>query len=187
MITKAITTTIAVAAAAATLAFGVTQATAAETRAPAPGKSVDLARFYSGVWIEIGRHPMKLTDGCVAGATEYTAVSATKIKVNDTCHAGTPSGKLKSIGGPGTILDPGTNAKLHVNYRFLGFIPVARDYWVLDHDDDYTWFISSDPSFKNLWIYTRDPRVDPAILKGLVARAKSLGYDTTTLEFPAQP
>jgi apolipoprotein D and lipocalin family protein len=172
--------------AAAVLACGSAGA-AAPASAPAPSKSVDLKRFYSGRWIEIGRHPMSITDGCVAGATDYKIVSDTRIAVDDTCHSGTPAGKLKSIGGPGTILDPGTNAKLHVSYRFMGLFPVARDYWVLDHDDDYTWFISSDPSFQNLWIYTRDPRVDPAILKGLVEKAKALGYDTSKLEFPAQP
>jgi apolipoprotein D and lipocalin family protein len=162
-------------------------AAAAEVRAPAPSKPVDLARFYSGSWAEIGRRPMKLTDGCVAGATEYAIQSPTLIKVRDICHAGTPGGKLKAIGGPGTVLDPGTNAKLHVSYRFLGIIPVARDYWVLDHADDYSWFISSDPAFENLWIYTRDPRVDPALLKSLIAKAQALGYDTAKLEFPAQP
>lgn len=162
-------------------------AMAAEVRAPAPAKPVDLARFYSGSWAEIGRRPMKLTDGCVAGATEYAIQSPTRIKVRDICHAGTPGGKLKAIGGPGTILDPGTNAKLHVSYQFLGVIPVARDYWVLDHADDYSWFISSDPAFQNLWIYTRDPHVDAALLKSLVSKAQALGYDTAKLEFPPQP
>lgn len=176
----------AIAIGASFLAMAATAAMAA-VKAPSPAKPVDLARFYSGQWAEIGRRPMKLTDGCVAGATEYKALSATRIAVRDTCHAGTPTGKLKAIGGPGEIRDPGTNAKLHVVYRFLGFIPVSRDYWVLDHDDDYTWFISSDPSFQNLWIYTRDPRVDPALLKTLVEKARGLGYDVSKLEFPAQP
>lgn len=178
--------TILIAGAAAAL-LGCGSATAGKVNAPAPVKSVDLARFYSGVWIEVGRRPMKLTDGCVAGATEYKQVSATKIAVRDTCHVGTPAGKEKAIGGPGTILDPGTNAKLHVSYRLFGLVPVDRDYWILDHGDDYSWFISSDPAFQKLWIYTRDPHVDPATLKGLVGRAKVLGYDTAKLEFPAQP
>jgi len=161
---------------------------AATTHAPDPAKPVDLAKFYSGSWAEIGRHPMKITDGCVAGATEYKAVSATKIAVRDICHDKTPSGKLKDIGGPATILDPGTNAKLHVSYKVLGgVITINRDYWVLDHADDYSWFISSDPTFENLWIYTRDPRVDRQTLDGLIARAKSMGYDVGKLEFPAQP
>ncbi len=161
---------------------------AATAKAPEPARAVDLKRFYSGVWIEIGRRPMKLTDGCVAGATEYKIVGATRVNVRDTCHAGTPAGKLKAIGGPGEIKDPGANAKLHVTYRVFGFIPVASwEYWVLDHDDAYTWFISADPTFKNLWIYTRDPHVDPALLKSLIAKAQALGYDTAKLEFPAQP
>jgi apolipoprotein D and lipocalin family protein len=174
-------------AAAALALLGASGVAAGEVKAPAPAKSVDLDRFYIGVWIEIGRHPMKLTDGCVAGATAYTQVSATRITVLDTCHSGTPAGKIKSVGGPGTIRDPGTNAKLHVDYRLFGFLPIGRDFWVLDHADDYSWFISSDPAFKNLWIYTRDPHVDPATLKALVAKARALGYDTSKLEFPAQP
>jgi apolipoprotein D and lipocalin family protein len=160
---------------------------AAARKAPEPTKSVDAARFYTGVWREIGRRPMPLTDGCVAGATEYTPVSPTRLKVRDTCTRGTPSGAVKAIGGPGTILDPGANSKLRVSYRFFGFIPVDRDYWVLDHADDYSWFISADPSFENLWIYTRDPHVDLALRARLIDRAKALGYDVSKLEFPAQP
>ena len=130
---------------------------------------------------------MKLTDGCVAGATTYTKVSAIRVDVRDTCQDKTPIGKEKAIGGPGTILDPGANTKLHVSYRVLGFFPLGRDYWILDHADDYSWFISADPAFKNLWIYARDPRIGRAEVEGLVARAKAMGYDTSKLEFPAQP
>ena len=162
-------------------------ATTARPAAPTPAKSVDLDRLFSGRWAEIGRTPMKLTDGCVAGATTYTRLSATRLKVRDTCQDKTPTGKEKAIGGPGKILDPGTNTKLRVSYRFMGVIPLDRDYWILDHADDYSWFISADPAFKNLWIYARNPRVGQAEVDGLVARAKAMGYDTSKLEFPAQP
>jgi apolipoprotein D and lipocalin family protein len=161
--------------------------TAEAARAPAPAKPVDAARFYAGVWAEIGRRPMSLTNGCVAGATRYTLTAPDRVEVRDTCRQGSPTGKEKAIGGPARILDPGTNARLHVGYRLFGFITLGRDYWVLDHDDDYTWFISADPSFENLWIYARDPRLDPALRARLVARAAALGYDTSKLEFPAQP
>jgi len=174
--------TMTLAAAAVLLAAGTGRAAA-----PAPARSVDAARFYSGVWREIGRRPMTLTNGCVAGATAYTLVSQTVVTVRDTCHAGSPTGKEKVIGGPGTILDPGTNTKLRVSYHVLGIFRLHWEYWILDHDDAYSWFISSDPAFKNLWIYTRDPHVDPMTLRALVARAKALGYDVARLEFPAQP
>lgn len=173
-------------AAATALSTGAV-AQAAEIKAPPAAKPVDLAKFYSGTWIEIGRHPMKLTDGCVAGTTSYKIVTPTKIDVVDTCRDKTPSGKLKSLGGPGVIEDPGTNTKLKVRYKVIGLTVATWDYWVLDHDDDYTWFISANPAFTNLWIYTRDPHVDPALLKTLVGKAKALGYPVDQLEFPAQP
>ena len=55
---------------------------------------------------------------------------------------------------------------------------------VLDHADDYSWFISADPTFNKLWIYTREvPNADQR--QRLVARAQALGYDVSRLEFPA--
>jgi apolipoprotein D and lipocalin family protein len=155
--------------------------------APEPAKAVDADKLFNGRWAEIGRTPMKLTDGCVAGATTYTKISPTRVDVRDTCQDKTPTGKEKAIGGPGKILDPGTNTKLHVSYRVLGVIPLGRDYWILDHADDYSWFISADPAFKNLWIYARDPRIGRPEIDRLVAKARAMGYDTTKLEFPAQP
>jgi apolipoprotein D and lipocalin family protein len=171
----------------AALATTAVVAMTGKTAAPAPAKRVDADKLFNGRWAEIGRTPMKLTDGCVAGATTYTKLSATRVQVRDTCQDKTPSGKEKAIGGPGKILDPGTNTKLHVTYKILGIIPLGRDYWILDHADDYSWFISSDPAFKNLWIYARDPRIGRPEIDSLVAKARAMGYDTSKLEFPAQP
>jgi apolipoprotein D and lipocalin family protein len=169
------------------LLLAATAVRAATPGAPEPARPVDAARFYDGVWAEIGRRPMAITDGCVAGATAYRLLSSERVLVRDTCHAKTPAGREKAIGGPARILDPGTNAKLRVSYKVFGLFTLRRDYWILDHDDSYSWFISANPRFKDLWIYTRDPRVDPQTLKGLVDRAKALGYDVGRLEFPAQP
>jgi apolipoprotein D and lipocalin family protein len=69
-----------------------------------------------------------------------------------------------------------------VRYPFF----ITWTYRVLDHADDYSWFISADPTFEKLWIYTRDVP-DAATLAGLVQRARDLGYDTDRLEYPAQP
>lgn len=150
-------------------------------RAPAPLRAVDLDRFYSGRWLEIARLPMRLTDGCVAGATNYVVVNPTRVDVRDTCQVDTPQGREKAIGGRGEILDPGMNAKLRV--RYLSGL-VTWDYWVLDRAEDYSWFISADPTFDKLWIYTRQVP-DQAELQALVARAAALGYDVSRLEYPA--
>lgn len=152
-----------------------------EVRAPAPARAVDLERFYSGRWLEIARLPMRLTDGCVAGATNYVVVNPVRVDVRDTCQVGTPDGREKAIGGRGEILDPGMNAKLRV--RYVGGL-ITWDYWVLDHAEDYSWFISADPTFDKLWIYTREVP-DAAERRALVARAAALGYDVSRLEYPA--
>ena len=174
-----------IAAAALALSLGlsacVTAPSADQVRAPQPAKAVDLDRFYSGRWLEIARLPMSLTDGCVAGATNSVVVNPTRVDIRDTCQVDTPQGREKSIGARGEILDPGTNAKLRA--RYVGGL-ITWDYWVLDHADDYSWFISADPTFNKLWIYTREvPNADQR--QRLVARAQALGYDVSRLEFPA--
>ena len=174
-----------IAAAALALSIGVSACVTAPSpdavRAPQPARPVDLERFYSGRWLEIARLPMRLTDGCVAGATNYVLVNPTRVDVRDTCQVDTPQGREKAIGARGEILDPGTNTRLRARY-FGGL--VTWDYWVLDHAEDYSWFISADPTFDKLWIYTREVP-DVAERQALVARARALGYDVSRLEFPA--
>ncbi|PZN93852.1 MAG: lipocalin [Hyphomicrobiales bacterium] len=155
--------------------------------APQPAKSVDPARLYTGLWHEIARRPMAITDGCVAGATEYKRGEDGRIEVLDSCRMGTPAGEPKTIGGPGEILDPGTNAKLRVTYTVFGLVPVVRDYWILDRAADYSWFISADPTLKDLYIFTRNPQIGSAARNRLVKRASELGYDVSKLEFPEMP
>ncbi|MBU1347124.1 MAG: lipocalin family protein [Alphaproteobacteria bacterium] len=168
-------------AAAASLSACATSVPLDQVRAPQPARAVDLERFYTGRWLEIARLPMGLTDGCVAGATTYVLRSPTRVDVRDTCQEGTPDGKEKAIGADGVILDPGFNAKLRARY-LAGF--VTWEYWVLDHAEDYSWFISADPRFEKLWIYTREVPSETE-RAALVERARALGYDVTRLEFPA--
>ena len=159
----------------------VTAPSPSEYRAPEPLKPIDAERLYSGRWLEVARLPMSITDGCVAGASNYTLVNETRVDVLDTCQVDTPDGREKAIGGRGEILDPGTNTRLRVRY-VAGFI--TWDYWILDHDPDYRWFIASDPKLKRIFLYTREVPGQQERSR-LVERAKALGYDTENMEFPA--
>ena len=131
---------------------------------------------------------MKLTDGCVAGGTRYTPRDAVRIDVLDTCHDQTPGGKLKSIGGPAKIslIQEPTRSFMSITSSWDSCqLDAIIGCWITD--ESYTWFISANPTFTNLWIYTRTPDPDPALVKTLVGKARSMGYDVTRLEFPAQP
>lgn len=159
----------------------VTAPSPRDYRAPQPAQTVDAARLYDGLWLEIGRTPMKLTDGCVAGTTTYRLDGPDRLTLRDTCRADTPQGKEKALGPRATILDPGTNAKFRA--RYIGGL-ITWEFWILDRAADYSWFISADPTFERLWIYTRTAP-DAATLDRLKARVTALGYDVTRLEFPA--
>jgi apolipoprotein D and lipocalin family protein len=138
---------------------------------------------YSGTWLEIGRRPMWLTDGCVAGYSTYTrGKSPGEVIVEDGCRAGDPKGKLKTVHGTGRIVDIGTtNAKMRVRYPLL----ITFNYWVLYKSPDKSWFISADPDMTNLWIYSRTVP-SKTKLKTMVNKASQLGYDVRKLEFPEQ-
>jgi len=150
--------------------------------APQPLKTIDVARFYSGTWLEVARRPMLITNGCVAGTTSYGGAKGTSVAVKDACRDGNPAGREKSITGEGTIVDTKTNAKLRVRYNAFA----TREYWILDRAADYSWFIEASPDFRDLYIFTRKVP-SKRLLDQLVARAAALGYDTGKLEFPEQP
>lgn len=154
----------------------------ASTPSHAEPKVVKVGRdHYTGTWLEIGRTPMRITDGCVAGYTTYMPSASRDIyRIEDGCRMGSPKGELRTIDGIGKLEDAGTtNAKLSV--RYLGFITFK--YWVLYKSPDKSWFISADPEMKNLWIYARKAPSKKE-LAVMVAKAKSLGYDVSKLEFP---
>ncbi|POO57222.1 lipocalin family protein [Agrobacterium rosae] len=136
---------------------------------------------YQGKWLEIGRTPMRLTDGCVAGFTVYKPGNApNQVLVQDGCREGSPQGKLKTIEGIGTLtVSKTTKAKLRVRYPLL----ITFNYWVLYKSPDRSWFISANPDMKNLWIYARSVP-SKSKLAVMVKKAKELGYDTGKLEFP---
>ncbi|MCD2178716.1 lipocalin family protein [Rhizobium sp. C1] len=151
--------------------------------AHAEPKVVSVGRdHYTGTWLEIARTPMRITDGCVAGYTTYKPSASRDIyRIEDGCRMGSPKGELRTIDGIGKLEDAGTtNAKLTV--RYLGGF-VTFKYWVLYKSPDRSWFISADPQMKNLWIYARKAPSKKE-LAVMVAKAKSLGYDVSKLEYP---
>jgi apolipoprotein D and lipocalin family protein len=152
-------------------------------KAPEPAKPVEASSFYAGRWYEIGRTPMSLTDGCVAGYTDYQQKDG-GLYERDACRDKTPDGEEKVIGGPLKILNPGQNTKVHVTYHvFFGLIPINREYWMLDHTDE--WFLMATPDLEMVNLYTRNPRPGPALVERMTKQTKEMGY-AGELEFPAQ-
>ena len=153
-------------------------------KAPAPAKSIDVARFYVGRWYEIARTPMRITRNCVAGTTDYSRTAEGGIFDTDACRMNTPSGRVKTFLGPVRLLNPGQNSKMRVSYRVWRVFRVPWVYWIVDHDDDYRWFILSDPSFRHVSIFTRQPNPPADEVARLKSEIRALGYDPDELETP---
>ena len=156
---------------------------AAQGPAPEPTKPIDLRR-YIGRWYEIARLPNKLQQNCQAATSDWSKRSDGAFQVVQTCRVGSPGGPTKSWSAAGTILDAGRNTKIRMGF-FGGFI--HQDYWVVDRADDYSWCITSTPTSKFVWILSRRPVLPNAEKAALVARARTLGYDTGRLVFDEQP
>lgn len=156
-------------------------AIAAAPKAPEPARPVDGASLFSGRWYEFARTPKSFNAGCVAGVTDYT-VTKDGITERDACHDKTPDGKEQALSGALKILNPGTNTKVDVAYRILGgLFPVHREYWVLDHGDD--WFMIANPEMTEVNLYSRNPRPLQALMDRMTKQIKELGY-AGPLEFP---
>jgi len=151
--------------------------------APQPAKPVDASVFFTGRWYEIARTPNMFTNGCVAGTTDFVHNANGQLIERDACRKGTPEGPEKVFRGPVDDVNAENN-KFVVHYTIFGFVPFAQTYWILDHANDYSWFIVSNPSFQNIALLGRIPRQPPAVVADLTARAKAMGYDTSKLEFP---
>jgi len=155
-------------------ALAVASGAQAQERQP-----IDAAQHYSGVWLEVGRTPMRLTDGCVAGTTRYVLKDSTHVQVVDDCRQGGVDGKRRAISGRGRIEDPGVNRRLKVAYAPF----VTWRYVVMDRDPDGQWFIAANPKLSKVFVYTR-ASPPKETLSALEARVRRLGY-MGALEFPA--
>lgn len=154
----------------------VAMGAAARAAAPEPTKPVDINR-YAGRWFEMARLHNRIEETCISATADYIDTGTT-VQAIETCRHAAPAPD-KVYHASVKVMDPGENAKLR-----LTFFPfVYKDYWVLDHANDYSWAILGEPSGKFLWIFTRTPEPPPAERNAVLARAKALGYDTSKLIF----
>jgi apolipoprotein D and lipocalin family protein len=143
--------------------------------APPTAGPLNLETFYQGVWYEQARTPTRLTRGCEYATTQHGRDEQGRIRVRDACRQGGPEGRERSLSGIGTIRDPGQNAVLNVRYRFGPFRP-TREYRVIAVGPSDQWFISAEPEFDKVYVFTRAVAPSLSEVETLIKRARALGY-----------
>ena len=103
------------------------------------------------------------------------------------CRNGGLEGDPFSFTGKALPVDD-TFAKLEVSF----FGDNGAPYWVIELDGQegdapYRWALVSDPTMDTLWILSRTPQLDDAMLQPLLERLEERGYDTEALSYTDQP
>lgn len=146
-----------------------------------PVPQLDLQR-YSGEWHEVARLPMFFQRKCIGDVTaRYTPQPDGRIEVRNACRTKDGS-RDESIGVAKPVVGKPGQLKVRFAPGWLSWAPfVWADYWVIALDPDYRWALVGGPDKKYLWILSREPNMEPALLDKLISDAAAAGYPTDKL------
>lgn len=143
---------------------------------------VDLQR-YAGIWHEQARLPNRFQKQCAGPVVaEYTPQPGGAVQVLNRCVR--EDGNFDEAVGAARVVpvagQPGAG-RLQVRFApaWLGWLPMVwGDYWILKLDRDYQVSLVGTPDRQYLWVLSRAPRLDEAVLRAELDYARSLGFDT---------
>lgn len=143
--------------------------------------NVDIPR-YMGTWYEQVRLPMPFQDDCVSEVkAQYTLTAKQNVKITNSCRKA--DGSLMSAEGEVKKVE-GNGSRLQITFlpKAVNWIPVGRaSYWILRLDDNYQTALVGTPNRKYLWVLSRTPKLDEAVLQSYIETARQQGYDVSRL------
>jgi apolipoprotein D and lipocalin family protein len=151
--------------------------------APEPRRSLDLTRFM-GRWHEIIRTPNNNQLNCHGAFQDWSHKADGSFAIDQVCHRDQPDGPPRHVSTTARVVDPVTRAKFEASF-FGGLL--RRQYWVIDHDDDYGWMIASTADGKFVALLARTPTLPPVQLAALRARMRMLGFTENKLQDVTAP
>lgn len=143
--------------------------------------SVSLSQLQ-GKWYEIARLPRTTEVDCHGTTAFYTQAPDGSLSLVNQCNVGSATGTLQTVAMTATVPDSSVPAKLALNVG--GY---TGDYWILEVGSSYEYAVVGHPSRLYLWILSRTPTLDPAVMSGILARAEAEHFDTSQLEYTPQP
>jgi apolipoprotein D and lipocalin family protein len=138
--------------------------------------SVDLKR-YSGTWYEIARLPDFFEKSLQCVTATYSLRNDGKITVLNKGYKTGDKMKESTAKGVAWVPDPKVPAKLKVQF----FWPFSGNYWIIDLEKDYKYALVGDPSFKYLWILSREKVMDEVTYNKLLEIAVKNGFDVSPI------
>ena len=140
-----------------------------------PVEGFDLDR-YLGTWYEIARLDHSFERGLSNISANYSLRSDGGVRV---LNRGFLAKKGEWEDAEGKAYFVGAPDQGYLKVSFFG--PFYGSYIVFELDDDYQYAFVSGPDTSYLWLLSRTPKVDQAVIDHFIERASSLGFDTGKL------
>ena len=139
-----------------------------------PVSDFDLNR-YLGKWYEIARFQHRFEKDLVNVTATYTLRDDGKVDVLNQGYNNSKDGKLKTARGKAKFAGSKNIGHLKVTF----FWPFYGDYIIVELDkENYNFALVVSDSYDYLWILSRTPNLESAILISLLDKARELGFDT---------
>ena len=143
-----------------------------------PVKGFELER-YLGTWYEIARLDHSFERGLDNVTAQYSLREDGGVRVINKGFERS-KGKWSEAEGKAFFIAEPSVGQLKVSF----FGPFYGAYNVINLDKEaYQWSLVAGPDTNYLWILSRTPVMDKAIVDQLLAQAKSLGFNTDELIF----
>lgn len=137
---------------------------------------------YLGTWYEIARLDHSFERGLSNVTAEYSLRDDGGVRVINRGFK-TSANEWDEAEGKAYFVDDQTLGKLKVSF----FGPFYGAYNVIALDEQaYQWSLVVGPDTGYLWILSRTPVLEQAIIDQLISKAKSHGFDTDKLIFVSQ-
>ena len=136
-----------------------------------PVQGFELDR-YLGRWYEIARLDHSFERGLTRVTADYGLMEDGRVRVVNRGYRA-EEGRWETAEGVAAFVGPADVGRLKVSF----FGPFYGGYNIISLDKAaYEYALVCGPSRSYLWILARKPRLDPAVLADLTARARGLGF-----------
>ena len=145
------------------------------TKAIPPVPEFDLSRSL-GTWYEIIRMPHRFEKDLIKVTAEYSLRPDGKIQVLNRGYK-LSKGKWSEAKGKAWIPDLRVPSRLKVSF----FWPFSAEYKIIRLDAEYRWAMVTSGSTDYLWLLSRTPKMEPAVVDSLIRFAEEKGFDVGKL------
>lgn len=133
---------------------------------------------YLGTWYEIARLDHSFERGLSNVTAQYSMLPNGQVGVINRGYSEQKKAWKKIEGKAAFVQTPNIG---HLKVSFFG--PFYSSYVIADLDESYQYALISGYNHSYLWILARQPQIPDTVKNRLIAKAQSLGFDTTQLIF----